>query len=113
MFTVRINYLGLLAFALLYFLYSLILEALVVVVVYYYHLHKQTSVQTILCTDGKISLGIFLFEHPDLNQLSSIEFYAGDMTRKFVRGEGNYELQAKNIFRIDGEQVNTITQSSD
>ena len=68
--------------------------------------------QTILCTDGKISFGIFLFEHPVLNRLSSIDFHPGDnMTRKsMIR---NYELQAKNIFRIDGEQVTTITQSSD
>ena len=75
-------------------------------------LHKQTSVQTILCTDGKISFGIFLYEHPirmGLNQQSTMGFYAGDMTRMFVMGQRNYELQAKNIFRIDGKQVNTIS----
>ena len=68
----------------------------------------QTYGQAILCTDGTISFVIFLYENPELLQLLPyLGFYAGDMARKLVISE----LQAKNIFRIDGKQVDLILSS--
>ena len=63
-----------------------------------------------MCTDGKISFAILLYEYPGRvshNQQLPLGFYAGDMARKLVISQRN-ELQAKNIFRIDGKQEDII-----
>ena len=66
--------------------------------------------QIILCSDGIISFVILLYDYPGrvvLNETLPIGFYAGDLSRRLVISQRS-EIQAKNIFRIDGKQVDTV-----
>ena len=64
---------------------------------------QDTLSQTILATDGRASLALFLYETPQIFQDSILEDFIGFSDGKSFSSLSI--LKERNVFRIDGKQM--------